>query len=312
MIANILIIVAALAAVLYGADRLTEGACAIARRMGVSSMVVGLTVVAFGTSMPEFCVSMTSALSGSADIAVGNIVGSNIFNALFIVGLASIIAPLTVLPATVRRDVPMSLLASVLLVAFALDGAIGRVESAVLLVVFVAYMVYTIRKARKEDGGEEEAEASRPMGAGKAVLMVVVGLALLVVGSEFFVKAAVGIATEMGVSEAVIGLTIVACGTSLPELATSCVAAYKGRCAIAIGNVVGSNVFNILFIVGGTGLVCPMMPQGITMVDYGMLVVCGLLLWWFAATKLKVERWEGVALTLVFLAYMVWLVTHAA
>lgn len=312
MIVNILIIVVALVAVLYGADRLTEGACAIARRMGISSMVVGLTVVAFGTSMPEFCVSMTSALSGSADIAVGNIVGSNIFNALFIVGLASIIAPLTVLPATVRRDVPMSLLASALLVAFALNGTISRLEAGVLLLVFAAYMTYTIRKARKEDSGAEDAEPAMPMGAGKAVAMVVAGLALLVVGSEFFVKSAVSIATRLGVSEAVIGLTIVACGTSLPELATSCVAAYKGRCSIAIGNVVGSNVFNILFIVGGTGLVCPMEPQGLTVVDYGMLVVCGLLLLVFAATKLKVERWEGVTLTLVFLAYMAWLVTHAA
>lgn len=312
MIVNILIIVVALVAVLYGADRLTEGACAIARRMGISSMVVGLTVVAFGTSMPEFCVSMTSALSDSADIAVGNIVGSNIFNALFIVGLASIIAPLTVLPATVRRDVPMSLLASALLVAFALNGTISRLEAGVLLLVFAAYMTYTIRKARKEDSGAEDAEPAMPMGAGKAVAMVVAGLALLVVGSEFFVKSAVSIATRLGVSEAVIGLTIVACGTSLPELATSCVAAYKGRCSIAIGNVVGSNVFNILFIVGGTGLVCPMEPQGLTVVDYGMLVVCGLLLLVFAATKLKVERWEGVTLTLVFLAYMAWLVTHAA
>lgn len=312
MIVNILIIVAALVAVLYGADRLTEGACAIARRMGISSMVVGLTVVACGTSMPEFCVSMTSALSGSADIAVGNIVGSNIFNSMFIVGVASIIAPLTVLPATVRRDVPVSLLAAALLVAFALNGEISRLEAGALFVVFVAYMAYTIRKARKEDGGAEDAEPAEPMGAARAVAMVVAGLALLVVGSEFFVKSAVGIATELGVSEAVIGLTIVACGTSLPELATSCVAAYRGRCSIAIGNVVGSNVFNILFIVGGTGLVCPMKPQGLTPVDYGMLVVCGLLLLVFAATKLKVERWEGVALTLVFVAYMAWLVTHAA
>jgi len=312
MIVNILIIVAALVAVLYGADRLTEGACAIAHRLGISSMIIGLTVVAFGTSMPEFCVSMTSALSGSADIAVGNILGSNIFNALFIVGLASIIAPLTVLPSTVRRDVPMSLLAAVLLVVFALDGAISRVEAGVLLAVFAAYMAYTIRKARQEDTGAEDAEPAKPMGAGRAIVMVLVGLALLVVGSEFFVKSAVSIATELGVSQAVIGLTIVACGTSLPELATSCVAAYKGRCSIAIGNVVGSNVFNVLFIVGGTGLVCPMMPQGLTLVDYGMLLVCSLLLLLFAATKLKVERWEGVVLTLVFLAYMAWLVVHAA
>lgn len=312
MIVNILMIVAGVVLVLWGADRLTDGAVALAERMEIPQIVIGLTIVALGTSAPEFCVSLVSALKGTADLAVGNVVGSNIFNAMLIVGVAAMVAPMTILPSTVKKDVPVALLASVALTVMVLmDGDLSRVDAALLFVGFLAFMWVTLRGAKGSHAIEQEQAAPRGYSVLKSVGLLVLGLACLVVGSNIFVDGATSVAQTLGVSEAVIGLTIVAGGTSLPELATSVVAARKGNSGIAIGNVLGSNVLNILLILGAAGLICPMQVQGITLVDFAMMTGSVLLLWLFSYTKLTVARWEGAVLTVLFLGYMTWLVAGA-
>lgn len=303
---NILFIIVGIAAVLWGADRLTDGSVAVAQRMNIPQIVIGLTVVAMGTSMPEFFVSLTSALKGTADLAVGNIVGSNIFNTLVIVGVTAMVAPMNISRHTVERDLPFSMLASAMLLIFGLDNMVGRWESAMLFMMFLLFMAYTLRTAAKGTNEAEQAP-TKAMNPWMAALWIVIGLVCLVVGSNIFVSGATELARMWGVSEAVIGLTIVAGGTSLPELATSIVAAKKGQSAIAIGNVIGSNVFNVFMILGATGLIKPMQTQGITLVDLSLLLISAVLLWLFSFTRYKVERWEGGVLVLVFAAYLSWL-----
>ncbi len=295
--------------VLWGADRLTDGATALAQRMNIPQIVIGLTVVAMGTSMPEFFVSLMSAIKGTSDLAVGNIVGSNIFNTMAIVGITALVAPMMISKSTVQKDIPFAVLASALLMLMCIDLEIRRWEAAVLFVLFVLFMVYTVRIGLK--GGNETVIDEKPMAVWKAVGFLLLGLVCLVGGSELFVNGAKTIAKALGVSDAVIGLTIVACGTSLPELATSIVAARKGRSAIAIGNVIGSNVFNILMIIGITGMVLPMDIQGITMLDLSVMMGSIVLMWLFSFTKFKVERWEGAILAIGFFGYMTWLVVYA-
>lgn len=310
---SILYIILGAVVVLWGADRLTDGATALALRMNIPQIVIGLTVVAMGTSMPEFFVSLMSAIQGTSDLAVGNIVGSNLFNTMAIVGISAMVAPMTISRNTVRKDIPFAVLASALLLLMCLDLEIRRWEAAVLFALFVVFMVYTVRAGMKPLAGSPQKEESglQPMPLWKALLLLAVGLACLVGGSDIFVAGAKDIAKMLGVSDAVIGLTVVACGTSLPELATSIVAARKGRSAIAIGNVIGSNVFNILMIIGITGMVLPMDIQGITAVDLSVMMGSIVLVWLFSYTKYTIERWEGCVLTIGFLAYMVWLVVHA-
>lgn len=303
---NILFIIVGIAAVLWGADRLTDGSVAVAQRMNIPQIVIGLTVVAMGTSMPEFFVSLTSALKGTADLAVGNIVGSNAFNTLVIVGVTAMVAPMNISRHTVERDLPFSMLASAMLLIFGLDNMVGRWESAMLFMMFLLFMAYTLRTAAKGTNEAEQAP-TKAMNPWMAALWIVIGLVCLVVGSNIFVSGATELARMWGVSEAVIGLTIVAGGTSLPELATSIVAAKKGQSAIAIGNVIGSNVFNVFMILGATGLIKPMQTQGITLVDLSLLLISAVLLWLFSFTRYKVERWEGGVLVLVFAAYLSWL-----
>lgn len=305
-------IIAGVVLVLWGADRLTDGAVALAERMNIPQIVIGLTIVALGTSAPEFCVSLVSALKGTADLAVGNVVGSNIFNTMLIVGVAAMVAPMTILPSTVRKDVPVALVSSVVLTVMVLmDGDLSRVDAALLFVGFLAFMWITLRGAKGSHAIEQEQAAPRGYSVMKSLLLLALGLVCLVVGSNIFVDGAANIAQELGVSEAVIGLTIVAGGTSLPELATSVVAARKGNSGIAIGNVLGSNVMNILLILGGAGLISPMIVKGITIVDFTVMTGSMLLLWLFSYTKLTVARWEGAVLTAIFLGYMGWLVAGA-
>jgi cation:H+ antiporter len=277
--------------------------------MGIPQIVIGLTVVAMGTSMPEFFVSLMSALHGTSDLAVGNIVGSNIFNTMAIVGIAAVVAPMTISRNTVRKDIPFAVLASALLLMMCYNLEISRWEAAVLFVVFIIFMVYTVRMGMKN--GDEQAIEQPPMALWKAVGLLILGLLCLVGGSDLFVNGAKSVAKMLGVSDAVIGLTVVACGTSLPELATSIVAARKGQSAIAIGNVIGSNVFNILMILGITGMVLPMNIQGITTLDLSVMMGSMVLVWLFSYTKYTVERWEGALLTVGFIGYMTWLVVHA-
>ena len=368
MAINIVLLVLGVIIVLKGADWLTDGAVNIATRFGVSQMVIGLTIVAMGTSMPEFCVSMVSALKGTPDLAVGNVVGSNTLNTLLIVGCSALVAPIMVKRSSVKRDIPFAVVASLLMLLFCLDGAIGRVDAAVLFAGFCLFMFVTLKYAKTT---EEHAATVATMGAAmataaaasasvseastshssapkastsqpsaseastsqssasesstsqpsapeasvasmlKAVVMLVVGLLCLIAGSNMFVDNASFVASSLGVSDAVIGLTIVAGGTSLPELATSMVSAKKGNSDIAIGNVIGSNVFNILMIIGITGLVKPMHIAGITTLDLIMMLASMLLMWFFCRTTYKVKRWEGAVLTIVYLAYLTWLVMNA-
>lgn len=308
---SILMIIGGAVMVLWGADRLTEGAVALAERMRIPQIVIGLTIVALGTSAPEFCVSLVSALKGTADLAVGNVVGSNIFNTMLIVGVAAVVAPMSILPLTVRRDIPLSVVASIALAAMVLiDGDVSRLDAVILFAGFLAFMWLTLRNAKVENNASEEAPTSQ-QSLLKATGFLLLGLACLVFGSNIFVDGATDVAQQLGVSEAVIGLTIVAGGTSLPELATSVVAARKGNSGIAIGNVLGSNVMNILLIIGGAGLICPMKVEGITIVDFAVLTGSVLLLWLFCFTKYTIARWEGALLTALFFGYMAWLVVGA-
>ena len=317
MLLQIVYIVIGVVLVLWGADRLTDGAVGIATRLNIPQIVIGLTIVAMGTSMPEFCVSLVSALKGTADLAVGNVVGSNVFNALLIVGVTALVAPMTILRQTVRKDIPFALVASMLLVLMCFDGTLSRIDALVLLALFGFFMYVTLqaglsaKKADKQDASDEPAEAQAPMSWLRAGLFIIIGLGCLIGGSNLFVGGATAVATELGISDAVVGLTVVAMGTSLPELATSVVAARKGNSGIAIGNALGSNVFNILLILGLTGAITPLTLQGITTLDLTMLVVSMMLLWLFSFTKLTIERWEGALLTTIFVAYLTYLVMAA-
>lgn len=323
MLLNALWILVGVVLVLWGADRLTEGAVAVAERLRVPQIVIGLTIVALGTSMPELCVSVVSALKGTPDLAVGNVVGSNIFNALLIVGVAALVAPMTILRSTVFKDVPCALVASVVLLMMCQnDWVITRLDGAILFVFFLVFMRLTIKGATSaqpapqaaqgettqgqtaQEAAADEASAKQPMKGWLAGLWMVVGLAALIGGSNLFVGGATEVARALNVSDAVIGLTIVAGGTSLPELATSVVAAKKGNSGIAIGNVLGSNVLNILFILGLTGMISPMHIEGITNVDLYMMLVSTIMIWFFSFTKYTIERWEGAVLVLTFCGYM--------
>lgn len=310
MILNVLFILVGIVLVLWGADRLIDGAVAVAEKMKMPQIVIGLTIVAMGTSMPEFCVSLVSALKGTTDLAVGNIVGSNIFNTLLIVGVSAWVAPMIILKSTVRKDIPFALFASVVLLIMCLDGNISRLDAGILFVLFLVFMYVTLKSAKTKDDDttaktDSIEDNKKPMAAWLSIVWIIVGLACLIGGSNLFVEGATKVAEHIGVSEAVIGLTIVAGGTSLPELATSVVSARKGNSGIAIGNVLGSNVFNILAILGVTGVITPMHLQGITMLDLSMMVFSTLLVWLFSFTKYKIARWEGVVLTIVFIGYMV-------
>lgn len=328
MVLNLLYIIIGVALVIWGADRMTDGAASLARRMHISEMVIGLTIVAAGTSAPELFVSLVSALKGTPDMAVGNVVGSNIFNTMLIVGCAAMVAPMKISVTTVKKDIPFAFAATMLLIGVCLDGfssfsiagnTISRLDSIILLAGLAVFMAYTLRTAKV--GG---ASAAKPadntavvsttdataISVVQCLAYVALGLVCLVGGSDLFVDAAAEMARELGVSDGVIGLTIVAGGTSMPELATSVVAARKGQSAIAIGNVIGSNVFNILAILGITATICPMQLSGITLTD--LLVMSGSIMavWLFSFTRYTVERWEGAVLTAAFIAYLAYLLSN--
>lgn len=291
--------------VLKGADFLTDGAVSLAQRAGIPEMIIGLTVVALGTSMPELFVSLTSAIQGTTDIAVANVVGSNIFNVLLIAGTAAAVAPMTISKGTVRRDIPVAVGASLILLGFGIYGEINRWAGALFVLLLVSYMVYAVKTASADDESDVEDKKLTVLGA---VIRLVGGLACLVFGSDWFVNGATSVAASLGISDAIIGLTIVAGGTSLPELATSVVAARKGQSAIAMGNVIGSCVYNILLIIGMTGMISPMVIDKITPFDFGMMMLSIVLLWLFSFTKYEVERWEGFVMLALFAGYMGYLV----
>ena len=323
MLINIVYIILGIALVIWGADRLTEGASSLARGMRVPEIVIGLTIVAAGTSAPELFVSLVSALKGTSDLAVGNVIGSNIFNTALIVGCSAVLAPMAVAKSTVKKDMPWAAMSAFLLFLLCFDdmnsphlwgNEITRSDGVILLIGFIGFMIYTFHAAKKdglmptEEELEDNAELPKDYShLGRNLFWIAVGLGCLIYGSNLFVDAATYVAHRFGVRQSVIGLTIVAGGTSLPELATSVVAAYKGRSAIAIGNVIGSNVFNILLILGTTAVIHPLRIMGITIVDLMTLLVTIGFMWLFAFTKWYVSRREGAVLVGCFLLYMCWL-----
>lgn len=303
-----------------GADLLIRGATAIARRFGLSELLIGLTLVGFGTSTPELVSSIQAALLNSPGVAVGNVVGSNIANILLILGISALIAPIAIEPTSMRRDAIALSIATLLAIAVAMTGGYGRPAGIGFLAALAAYLMLAYFAERAAPASAEslrrEAEAeSLPQGPQPLFLDFVfcgAGLALLVGGAKLLVTGAINIAQDLGVSETIIGLTIVAVGTSLPELVTSALAAFRGKSALALGNVVGSNIYNILGILGATALVRPVAaPPEIVAFDNWVMLAATALMIWFAHTRHRIERWEGGLLLAAYVVYVGWLVVHA-
>lgn len=314
MFTQILLLLVGLALIVFGADWLVDGASSIARRAGISEFVIGLTIVGFGTSCPELVVSLTGAIAGNADISVGNVVGSNIFNTLLILGLTAAIMPVIVTESNRRRDIPVTAVVTALLVAlWYFTREISRIAGIAFLLLFIVYIIYSFKK----DSGAETTESSAKSGfKGKllssiagAILFVAAGLAGLIFGGDLFVDAATNIAKMLGVSDKFIAITVLAAGTSLPELATSVTAAIKGRGQMALGNILGSNVFNILLILGLSAVITPLSMAQISLVDMMALLSTAVLTLVFLLTgdSRKIDRWEGVVMLLFFAAYYVYL-----
>lgn len=317
MILSVFYFVAGLALVILGADWLTKGASGLARRFRISKLVIGLTIVAMGTSLPEFVISVGAAVKGNSGIALGNIVGSNIFNGLFILGVAALITPIRFSAKMQSREIPFNLLASIavllvsgsMLVGGAPGEYITRYGGLILLCFFAVFLRYTF--TIEGDGSEEEDVELLP--TGKILLYIVGGLAGLILGGNIFVDGATDIALALGLSEAVIGITIVSAGSSLPELAVSVNAARKGNAAIALGNVIGSNIFNIFFILGSSAAITPILLDGFSSVDYYVLLASSLLI--YIVTRFGgrsvITRFEGGVLVAAYVAYTAYLLVNA-
>lgn len=316
MLLQVLILLAGLALIVFGADWLVDGASAVARKAGISEFVIGLTIVGFGTSCPELVVSLTGAIQGNADIAVGNVFGSNIFNVLLILGITALLSPISVTKSNRRRDIPVTLLVTFLMVFLGMSRTIfglgasdslSRVEGIVFLAIFALYMFYCFKF---DTGADDDGEESKKINSvWLALLFVALGLFGLIAGGRLFVDSAENIAHACGLSDKFIAITILAGGTSLPELATCVVAAAKHKGQLALGNILGSNVFNILLILGCSAVVTPLSFSAITLVD-----VCALLasvifvwLWTYTGQRDRIDRWEGVVMLVAFAAYYYWL-----
>ena len=315
MILSIALLIAGLILVVLGADALVEGASSIARKLGVSEFVIGLTIVGMGTSAPEMVVSILGAIQGNADIAVGNVAGSNIFNTLLILGLTSIILPMDITPNNRKRDIPIGIATTLLVVGLGMDLAfhygpenkLGQIDGAILLAAFALY-IWSCFRFDDKSASEAEGE-SRVKNVWLAVLFVLGGLAGLVYGGNLFVNSATDLAHRMGVSDKFIAITLLAGGTSLPELATCVVAAAKKRGQLALGNIIGSNVFNLLLILGSAAVITPLSFADMNWVDLGVLIASSVAVWISAFTfrRNKIDRADGAFLVALWLAYMVWL-----
>lgn len=309
----------------FSADWLVNGASGLAKRLKISDLVIGMTVVAFGTSTPELVVNLVAALNGTSEIAITNIVGSNTINTMIILGLAAVIYPLTAQKSTIRVEMPLSILAGVMVLVLGMDyvpigkaghTAIGisRWDGVLLLLIFAVFMIHSIQLSRKQFAPilevESEANAIVPvklMPIWKAVLLVIVGLAGLVIGGELIVDRAVKIAYSWGVSEAIVGVTVVALGTSLPELATSVIAAIKKNADIAVGNVIGSNIFNVFFVLSTSSVIKPLASYPNLPMDAGIAALSSLMVFFFVlGKKHTIHRWQGALLLLVYAGYLYW------
>lgn len=317
MLTYVLIIVG-FVLLIKGADLLVEGASSIATALKVSDLVIGLTIVAFGTSTPELVVNIFAGIQGNADIAIGNVLGSNIFNILIILGFSSLIFPLIVTHGTVWIEIPMTLAAAVLLGLLANDHllthgsfqGLSRIDGLILLACFGVFSYYVFRISGKKQDNIDAAAETKQIGVKKTILMLILGLAGLFVGAKFVVDGAVAMASALGVSQSLIALTIVAAGTSLPELATSVVAAYKKNSDIAVGNIVGSNIFNIFLILGISSLIRPIPLQPKSNIDIGVAVFASFALFivMFTGKKGVLDRWEGFLFVTSYVGYLVYLI----
>lgn len=318
MILDIILLIIGAAIILWGADRLTDGASALARRMNISETVIGLTVVAMGSSLPEFSVSLFSSIQGSGGMSAGNIVGSNLFNILFILGAVAMIRPLEIRPDTMWKDIPLTILASLALFFLASDTLLSgqsaniltRADGGVMVLFFLIFLSYTYSIAKNKESTDEGVKAEdTPIW--KIAGLLLLGFACLIGGGELLVQSGTSLARTFGVSETVIGLTILAGGTSLPEFAASLIAARKGSVGMAIGNVVGSCIFNIFFVLGVCSSVRPMIVNDISDVQYGVLIGSCILLWLFSHSKSLLERWEGFVMATIYVGFIIYLIVTA-
>ena len=309
---------AGLVALYLGAETLVKGGAGLALRLGLTPLVVGLTVIAFGTSSPEMVVSVQASLSDSGAIAVGNVIGSNICNIALILGLCALISPLHADLQIIRREVPIMIGATLVALLVLLDGYVARWEGALLVLGLLVYTVVTVRQAKMENAGDAGASFTselgqrRPWGLGLSITGVLVGLGILVLGSHLFVGGAVALAEGWGMSQMAIGLTVVAIGTSLPELATSLVASVKRQGDVAIGNIVGSNLFNVLGILGVAALVRPIEAPDLAWADLTVMLVVSLGLLPVVRTGGRINRWEGAGLLAIYVGYTLWLLRQAS
>lgn len=315
MTAQFFILIAGLLLILFGANYLVDGASSIAKKFGLSEFIIGVTIVGIGTSAPEMVVSFMSAIQGKADMAIGNIVGSNIFNTAMILGVTALIAPLAITRSNLRKDIPLNIIVTILLIALGMNFTItglgkdqlSRIDGAILLGIFVWYLWSSFRS----DSADDEDEPIKQHSIAISMLMITGGLAGLIFGGRLFVNSATEIARMFGVSDKFIAITVMAAGTSMPELATCVVAAIKGRGQLALGNILGSNISNILLILGGSAIISPLSFTGMTMADLGTVLGCSLFIllsaWLFK--KKSLDRVEGAVLLLIEAGYMWYLIS---
>lgn len=318
MLVQILILIGGLILILLGANYLVDGASSIAKRFGISEFVIGLTIVGIGTSSPEMVVSFMSAIKGNADMAIGNIVGSNIFNSLMILGITALVAPLAITKKNLQKDIPLNIIVTALLIILGMnftlfgigENTISRIDGLILLGIFACYMWVSFKSDKGDEADGEEGTVSRNLAV--SIIMVIGGLAALIFGGRLFVNSATALAQMFGVSDKFIAITVMAAGTSMPELATCVVAALKGRGQLALGNVLGSNISNILLILGGSALICPLSFSGMTYIDLVVVFLCAVFIFLsaFLFRKKELDRVEGVIFLLTEAAYMWYLISN--
>ena len=316
MFLQILILIAGLLLILFGANYLVDGSSSIAKKFGLSEFIIGLTIVGIGTSTPEMVVSFLSSFQGKADMAIGNIVGSNIFNTMLILGVTALISPLIITKSNLRKDIPLNIIVTVLLIVLGMnqtlfgfgENQLSRLDGAILLAVFAWY----IWSSFKSDSADEEDSQTKEYSVLISIILILGGLAGLIIGGKLFVNSATELAKMFGVSDKFIAITVMAAGTSMPELATCVVAALKGRGQLALGNVLGSNISNILLILGGAALINPLSFSGMTAFDLGAVLVCAIFILasGYLFKKKQLDRFEGTILILMEVAYMWYLIAN--
>ena len=316
MLVNVLLLLLGLAMVVFGADFLVDGASSVARRFGLSEFIIGLTIVGMGTSAPEMVVSFIGAAQGNPDISLGNVVGSNVFNTLLILGTTALLLPMAITPENRKKDIPMNIIITVLLVGLGLErtlfgfgtDGLSRLDGFILVAVFALYMWHSFRTSKTEQPNPEESTPERKLWV--SILLILGGITGLIAGGNLFVNSATAIAHAIGVSDKFIAITILAGGTSMPELATCIAAAVKKKGQLALGNIIGSNIFNILLILGGSALITPLSFDGISYIDLGALILSAmaLLASCYVGKKNRLDRMDGILFLLLFVAYMTYLI----